>query len=135
MQTARLPRLGRLAGAWLITVVVVACAGPAVGTGRPPTSPEPDSPKLSAMNVAFDRTEITVPASRPFLLVFLNNENLPHNVAIYRDAAMQDLVFEGEYFSGPAARLYSVPALAPGIYTFNCKIHPIPAMTGTMLAL
>ena len=128
-------RLGLLWSSVALSTILAACAGPAVSTGRPPTSPEPDSPRLSATNIAFDKTELNVPASRPFILVFGNAENVPHNVAIYADAAMQDLVFEGEYFSGPAARLYSIPALAPGIYTFNCRIHPIPAMTGTMLAL
>lgn len=135
MPTTLARGLARLAGLVAVAVVVAACGTPAAPTGRPPTSPEPDSPKLSAVNIAFDKAELAVPASRPFILVFQNDENVPHNVAIYSDAAMQHLVFEGEYFSGPAARLYSIPALAPGIYTFNCKIHPIPAMTGTMRAL
>ena len=41
-------------------------------------------------------------------------------------------LFKGEIFSGPAVKVYDVPALAAGQYTFACTVHP--NMTGTVTA-
>lgn len=121
-----------LALAVLVAVLVAACASAALGYDAPPASLAPDSPKLSAIGVAFDRSEIAVPASKPFILVFENRENVSHNVSVYANAAHQDRLFEGVLFSGPATRWYPVPALAPGTYVFVCDLHP--TMTGLLRA-
>jgi plastocyanin len=120
-----------------LVVLLAACAGPStgqLGLDKAPAGLDPSSPSVSAMNVAFDRTEIGVPAARAFTLVFQNREKLPHNVSIYRDAAFKEPVFEGVVFDGPGTRWYPVPALAPGTYFFQCDVHPIDGMRGTISA-
>jgi plastocyanin len=112
--------------------VVAACGGAALGYDTAPASFAPDSPKLAAIDVAFDQADVEVPASRPFVLVFENRENLTHNVSVYADAALRERLFEGVLFNGPATRWYPIPALAPGTYVFVCDLHP--TMTGRLRA-
>lgn len=86
---------------------------------------------VSALNIAFEQTELTVPADVPFKIAFENKDaNIPHNVEI-KDAAGASL-FQGEIFNGVETRTYDVPALAPGTYPFVCTVHP--NMTGTITA-
>jgi plastocyanin len=114
-------------------------------SGSPGTSPgasgEPASPppppgqggdaEVSALNIAFEQTEITVPAGRAFTLRFLNKDaGVPHNVEI-KDAGGA-VLFLGEIFPGVADMIYDVPALAAGSYPFVCTVHP--NMTGTLTA-
>jgi plastocyanin len=115
-----------------IAVLGAACAGTALGYGRPPASLDPASPMLGAEGVAFDRTEVAVPANERFILVFENRDAVSHNVSIYADGAHRDRLFEGVLFGGPATRWYPVPALAPGAYEFVCDLHP--NMTGLLTA-
>jgi plastocyanin len=116
----------------VVALSVAACADGALGYDAPPASLDPDSPRLSASAIAFDTTELSVPANRPFTVVFENRETVTHNVSIYADDARHDRRFEGVLFSGPSTRWYPVPALAPGIYIFVCDLHP--SMTGRLLA-
>ena len=122
-------RLGLIAAA---TALIAACGGSSGGIDLPLLTPDPQSPTISALNIAFDRSEVAVPAGRAFVLVFENRESLPHNVSIYGDVSFRDAKFEGNIFSGPATQPYPVPALAPGTYRFRCDIHPI--MVGLIVA-
>ena len=124
-------RSARLALA-AVALVVAGCGSPASGGEQPPASLDPASPRISADQIAFDTTALTVPANRPFTLVFENRESLPHNVSIYADAERKDRRFEGAVFSGPATRWYAVPALAPGTYVFVCDVHS--NMSGSVVA-
>jgi plastocyanin len=85
---------------------------------------------LVAAGTAFDRSTIVVPANRPSSLVFENRDGAPHNVSI--SPAGYAPVFVGEVFSGPDSRVYTVPALPFGRYTFRCDVHP--EMTGTVVS-
>ena len=76
---------------------------------------------------------MTVGADKAFGIDF--NQKDPagfggHNVEI-RDASGKT-VFDGAVIKDPAEATYSIPALTAGTYTFICRIHPIPAMTGTL---
>jgi len=102
-------------------------------------SPSPPAPSiqpgatvldLSAKNVAFDTLQLTAPANEAFTIHFTNQEGLEHNVAILQGG---DRLFTGEKITGPDAEVdYVVPALPAGTYTFQCDVHPIPSMTGTL---
>lgn len=116
-----LHRLARFSAA---AALIAACGGSALGYETAPASLPADSPTLAAVDVAFDQAELAVPASTPFTLIFENQENLSHNVSIYADAALQDRLFEGVLFNGPATRWYPIPALQPGTYVFVCDLHP-----------
>ena len=91
---------------------------------KPPTSFDPNSPKLFANNVAFDSADVDVPAGAPFILVFENGESVGHNVSVYSDTTYQTRLFEGAVFSGPATRWYPMPSLGAGTWVFRCDLHP-----------
>jgi plastocyanin len=110
--------------------LVAACASPAASAGPPPPAPSGGA-VVTAQGIAFDRAELTVPADRPFSLLFENREGVPHNVTIYDEGGNQPL-FIGETFSGPASRTYAVPAIPAGAHRFRCDLHP--EMTGTVSA-
>jgi cytochrome c oxidase subunit 2 len=85
---------------------------------------------ITAKNVKFLETAVTVPADAPFIIAFDNQDPAtPHDVDILDSAG--DKIFDGEEFPGPEKRDYGVGALAAGSYTFICSIHP-DLMTGTL---
>lgn len=87
--------------------------------------------EVSAQNIAFDPTELSVAADQAFQIVFANNDTgVPHWIVI-KDAAGTS-VFEGEFFVGVASRNYDVQALPAGRYAFVCRVHP--NMVGTLTA-
>jgi len=127
--------------AWLADQVAKANASPppppsaAPGaSGAPPPSGGPAAGpplQVSALNVAFEQTELTAPANAPFQIAFDNKDNgVPHNVAIHQGSPTGQEVFKGEIITGVAQKTYDVPALAAGSYAFVCSVHP--NMTGTL---
>ncbi len=89
--------------------------------------------QVTAANTAFTVTKLEAPASKPFQIVFDNQDpGLQHNVAIYTDSSLTQALFVGDLFTGPATRTYHVPPLPPGTYYFRCDIHP--QMNGTLTA-
>ena len=121
--------LAALAAMVAVAVSLTAC-GPAQGTGTAPTLP-PGGVRIVAENLAFDSERLEVQAGSGFGLLFENREGAPHNVRIYDEGAA-DPLFVGEVFSGPAIRLYDVPALPAGIHLYRCDVHP--AMAGEVVA-
>jgi cytochrome c oxidase subunit II len=104
----------------------------AQATPTPPPSGAAQGPvlDLSAKNIAFSTDALQAPGNTAFTIHFKNDDQaVQHNVAI-KDASGKD-VFDGTVITGPAETDYAVPALAPGTYTFLCKIHPT-TMTGTI---
>src|SRR2546427_455073 len=77
-----------------VALLVAGSGGTALGDAHPPASLDPGSPTVSAQAIAFDTAVLTVPADRPFTLVFENQENVPHNVSIYAKSAHQERRFE-----------------------------------------
>ena len=106
----------------------------AAAQATPAPSASPGAPSgplidLAAANIAFDKATLEAPADTPFTINFENNDaGIPHNVEI-RDADGVSL-FKGEIFNGVDSRLYAIPALPAGDYTFICTVHP--NMTGTL---
>jgi hypothetical protein len=102
---------------------VAACGGSgSVGSPAVPASIGPDTPRLAAKELEFDRTELRLPANRAFSLFFDNQVAWPHNVSLTDESGTT--VFTGEVFTGPGSRLYAVPALKPGGYLLICDVHP-----------
>ncbi|MEX2184926.1 MAG: cytochrome c oxidase subunit 4 [Chloroflexota bacterium] len=100
-------------------------------TGEPGVTPAPGPEAdivLVAVNIAFDQTQISGPADEPFTIALVNQDaNVPHNVEL-KDAS-GGVAFMGDIFNGVETRIYEVPALPAGSYTFLCTVHP--SMTGT----
>jgi plastocyanin len=114
----------------LIGSILTGCS-PSAGSAAPPPSAPPGGAVVTAQGNKFDRTQLTVPAGRPFQLLFENREGAPHNVRIY-DEGVDQALFVGEIFGGPGARTYDVPAIPAGSHRFKCDVHP--EMVGTVTA-
>jgi hypothetical protein len=109
-------------------------SGDAPGSGEPPGSAGPGGPPppadvtVEAIGIAFVQTTFSAPADAPFKLAFDNQDaGVPHNVAL-QDASGAD-VWVGDIFNGVETRVYDVPPLPAGQYTYICSVHP--NMTGT----
>jgi mono/diheme cytochrome c family protein/plastocyanin len=106
-------------------------ASPAPSGGASPApsgAPAGEALDVSAVNIAFEQSELSAPADAAFTIRFENKEAVPHNVEIKDGSGAS--VFKGEIVTGPTVVEYQVPALAAGSYTFICTVHP--NMTGTL---
>jgi plastocyanin len=85
-----------------------------------------------AKDIAFDTHDLSVASGKPFTIDFKNEDppGVPHNIQI-KDAN-GTVVQDQATVDGGKEVTYSYNALQPGTYTFICKIHPIPTMTGTL---
>jgi plastocyanin len=102
----------------------VESAAPSAGTGG-----GGDVVQIAALNIAWEQTEVSAPAGKPFTIHFNNKDaGIPHNVAI-KDASGMEM-FKGDIVTGPIETDYKVPALAAGTYQFVCTVHP--NMVGTL---
>jgi plastocyanin len=89
--------------------------------------------ELAAANIAFEPTNLSVPADVPFTIEFDNRDSAQHNVQIYDNPDHSGTaVFEGEIVTGPTTVAYRVDPLAEGTYFFLCVVHP--QMTGEIEA-
>jgi plastocyanin len=78
---------------------------------------------VSALNIAFEQTDIAAPADAAFTISFDNKDaGIPHNIAIKDSMNMEK--FKGDLVTGPGQAQYKVEALPAGEYTFVCSVHP-----------
>jgi plastocyanin len=91
---------------------------------------------LTARNMAFDQSTLTVPAGADVTLRFANNDSgVPHNVAIYETPAAATVIFQGKVIPGPQSITYTFTApTRPGTYFFRCDVHP-ETMTGAFVVV
>ena len=109
-------------------------AGPG-GSGGPGASGGPGGSTADATvvakDVAFDTHALSVTGGKSFTVAFDNQDaGVPHNIEI-KDASGA-VVQDQATITGVAQTTYTFNALKPGTYTFICKVHPIPSMTGTL---
>lgn len=115
-----------LGAAGLLAAAIAGCGG----APAPLPTPPPGAVVITAQGNVFAPAQVTAPAGVAFTLFFENRDKEPHNVRLW-DAAGA-MVFPGEIFPGPAAKVESVPALAAGTYRITCDIHP--DMTAQLVA-
>ena len=128
-------RLTLTLGPLVLAATLAACGGTsaAPASADPATgAPSGDAVTVTAQDLAFTQTQVTVPADEAFDLVFDNQDGAPHNVAIYTDSSASTKISVGEIFGGPGQKTQSVPALGAGSYFFRCDVHP--DMQGTIVA-
>jgi plastocyanin len=126
MKTLRLPLL-----AIALAAVLAACGTTSAGGGTDPgVDPSTADVTVSAVDMAFDPGTVTAPAGGSFTLALVNEDAMPHNVAIYTDSSRSEKVFEGEMVTNGSI-VYEIPELEPGEYFFDCSLHP--NMTGTLV--
>ncbi len=128
-------RLTLALGLVALAAVLAACSGasaaPATQAPQAPASGAPagDAVSITAKDLKFVPTQVSVKADEAFSIDFDNQDSAPHNVKI--SAASGAEVFKGEIVSSSKV-VYPVPALAAGTYTFICEVHP--DMKGTITA-
>lgn len=106
------------------TTSPTATASPTAGTA---------TVNLTAQNLAFNMSTITVPAGRQVTVNFNNMDNgIPHNFAVYTSAAATTPIFVGNIITGPATTYTFTAPSTPGSYFFRCDVHPTQ-MTGTFI--
>jgi plastocyanin len=81
---------------------------------------------LTARNIAFDKTTLTVPAGATVALTFVNDDaGVPHNFALYTDSSATTAIFKGAIVTGQITTVYTFTAPStPGTYYFRCDVHP-----------
>jgi plastocyanin len=86
---------------------------------------------LTAQNIKFDTSTITVPAGSTVTVNFNNKDaSVPHNFAVYSDSSATTPIFKGQIVTGPTTTTYTFTAPStPGTYFFRCDVHPTQ-MTG-----
>jgi plastocyanin len=85
-----------------------------------------------AKGVAYDTHALSIGAGQPFTIAFDNQDppGIPHNIEIR--ASDGTVLQDQPTIDGGQSTVYQFQSLPPGTYTFICKIHPIPDMTGTL---
>lgn len=120
-------RLQRSAIAIALVSVLAACG---TAAGDPGVDPSTADVTVTSADMAFDTSTLTAPAGETFTLALVNEDSMPHNVAIYTDETKSEKLFEGELVTD-ATIVYEIPALDAGEYFFECSLHP--DMTGTLV--
>jgi plastocyanin len=122
-------RSRRIAGAIVLVGAVLSLAA-CSGSNQPSaTLPIPSGALVfRVVNTTFQPSQLTMPAGQAFTLYFDNAESQPHNVVILGPGDQRLLA--GDIFTGPAQKVYDVPALASGTYQLHCDVHP--EMYGTI---
>jgi plastocyanin len=119
---------------WTYVPAPSATPVPSSAGSEPPTETgDPNVVKISASGIKFEQTTVTAPATLPFQISFENKDaGTPHDISIRQGGPTGPELFKGPAFNGVATRVYDVPALDAGAYSFVCTIHP--TMTGTLNA-
>jgi plastocyanin len=85
-----------------------------------------------AAALAFDTSTIELPADTATTITFDNQDSgVQHNISIYRDETLSEVLFQGELITGPGVVEYAIEALPAGEYYFQCDVHP--TMNGTVV--
>jgi plastocyanin len=107
-------------------------AGSATPAPQATLPPDATILEITALNIAFDKKELTAPAGVAFGIHFVNNDPPPvdHDVDIRTTDSTTVLANNATILQGEIT--YTIGPLEAGTYTFICSVHPIPAMTGTL---
>ena len=116
-----------------LAAVLAACGATAAdggSAGGGTVDPADADVTVTAVDMAFDPGTVTVAAGEAFTVALVNEDSMPHNIAIYADASKSEKLFEGEMVTDGTI-VYDIGALDAGEYFFDCSLHP--NMTGTLV--
>ncbi len=120
-------RLSLVAAA--LAAVLAAC-GTTAADGGDTVDPAGADATVTSVDMAFDPGTVTVAGGEAFTIALVNEDAMPHNIAIYTDSSKSEKLFEGEMVTDGTI-VYDLPALDAGEYFFDCSLHP--NMTGTLV--
>ena len=89
---------------------------------------------LNAQSVSYNTDTITVSAGSTVTVVFSNEDNITHNLAIYKTEAAGEAIFIGEIIGQKTVIYQFTAAVSPGTYFFRCDVHPT-FMTGDFVVI
>jgi plastocyanin len=112
-----------------LVAVLAACGTTSADGGSDPDPADADV-TVTAVDMAFDPGTVTVAAGETFTIALVNEDAMPHNIAVYTDDSKSEKLFEGEMVTDGTV-VYDLPALDAGEYFFDCSLHP--NMTGTLV--
>lgn len=90
----------------------------------PDENGEPVTLELVAENNAFDQETLTVPAGAMVTVVFDNQDQIGHNLAVYADDSTENVIFQGDVVSETTVTYEFQAPDEPGTYHFQCDPHP-----------
>ncbi len=100
---------------------------PPGASGAPSEVPSDGIVLITAKGVKFEQTTFELPADTVSQVRFNNKDvGIPHNIAIHEgsSSSVGPELWQGEIFNGDDERLYDIPALPAGSYSFVCTVHP-----------
>lgn len=99
-----------------------------------PAAGQPVTVELTAVQMSFSTSTITVPAGAQVSVNFHNNDSgIPHNLAVYTDSTAKTSIYVGQIINGVSSMTYTFTAPATaGTYFFRCDVHP-NSMTGKFI--
>ena len=109
-------------------------SGTPAGSGAPgPGGPPPGALAVTAKNIEYDVKTLEVPAGKAFTIFFKNDDpaSVPHDIDLHSADGSQ-LIKDQPTINGGTSKAYEYDALQPGTYEYQCSVHPVPAMTGTI---
>jgi plastocyanin len=117
-----------------ILLALAACSAGASASQAPCAQASSDNViAISAKDLKFSVTCMEAPANVAFKVRLTNNDSVPHDVAVFRDAGYTDPIVKNDPFAGPGVtKDLDVPALSAGTYYFECIVHPAD-MNGTLV--
>ena len=86
---------------------------------------------ITTADMAFDASTIEATAGEAFTITLVNNDSVPHNIAIYTEEG-GEVIVQGEVINGGETVEVEVPAQEAGEYYFVCDVHPAD-MNGTVV--
>ena len=96
-------------------------------TATPPntvtTTVKQVSVDLTAQDMAFDKSVITVPAGAQVTINFVNKDKIGHNFAAYTSEAASNPIFIGQIITSSSITYNFTAPTAPGTYFFRCDPH------------
>jgi cytochrome c oxidase subunit 2 len=96
-------------------------------------TPSGSSITLTALHITWNKGCIAAVAGQPIKVTIINKDDgIAHNFAIWVDSSLKKRLYQTPNITGPATETYTVPALPPGKYYFQCDVHG-PAMSGTLV--
>jgi plastocyanin len=128
--------LAVIAVAVTLFITIPACSSSSTTTATTPAAPATGpavTVNLTAQNLAFDQSTITVAAGSAVTINFSNKDSgIPHNFALYTDSSASKSIFVGNTATGVTTTTYTFSAPAKGTYYFRCDFHPTQ-MSGSFI--
>lgn len=120
--------VGRLSVIAAVLLVLGACSGAGGSSGPPANCLAADASntvELHAKDIKFNAPCISATAGKPIVIHFTNDDNMPHDVAVYADSSKAKQLAKGEIITGPnKTETVTVAAQQPGQLYFECTVHP-----------